>query len=129
MRVRRVEKRHERLDELERRLEERVLAELEQVCARRGSLFLNRRMTEYFDGRQYRSAEVGELEDLANEVIALKEKLREPVQSGVTGLILFCEELRQLPSARQPHLEERIDLARQKAEEFRATITGRASRS
>src|SRR5438874_10833462 len=115
----RVQKLYERLDELQPRLEERLLAELDRVAGRGHSLYLRRRMTNYFDGRQYRRPEVAELEDLANEVIALKEKVGESLESGVTGIILLYEDFRDVLWDQRPHGEEEIELARRKAQELR----------
>jgi hypothetical protein len=123
-----IESLYERLDEMERRLEERVLHELDHVSAGRGSMFLNRRMTANVEALQFRGVEVGELEDLADEVVALKAQLGVPRSSGVTGILLSYEDLRERPWSLQPDREQTIDLARQHAQELRAAIARRNDR-
>ena len=121
----RIQKLYNRLDELERQLEIRILAELDRVACGELSRYFQRRISNLWDGRANRTAEVAKLEHLTHEVIALKEKLEEPISSGVTGIVLFFENFRSLPWDQRPSTEEQINLVRRKIKELRSQIKQR----
>ena len=123
----RIQNLYKRLDDLERQLEVGVLAELDHVDRGERSRYLDRLRSPYLEGRVYRTAEVAVLEHLANEVITLKEKLGEPISSGVTSIVLYYENIRNLPRDQQPSKQEQINLARRKAHELRSEINQRSS--
>ena len=91
------------------------------------SRYFQRRISNLWDGRANRTAEVAELEHLTHEVIALKEKLEEPISSGVTSIVLFFENFRRLPWDHHPSTDEQINLVRRKIQELRSQIKQRSS--
>lgn len=121
----RIQKLYQRLDDLERQFEIRVLAELDRAARGEYSRYLARLRSPWFEGRTTRTTEVAELERLTNEVIALKDKLAEPLSSGVTAIVLFFGNFRNVPWDQQPSAEDEIHLVRCKAQELRTEIKQR----
>src|SRR5690242_855944 len=106
----RVQSLYARLDDLEAHFGTRLLAEIAREAKGRTSMFLLRRMTPYFDGRSYTSARVRELEASYREILALKQKLRDPLSSGPAAIVRRYERL--APDGHFPEREERIQFAR-----------------
>jgi hypothetical protein len=110
----------ERLDALEQELENRLLAELEIEAEGGRSMFFTRRMPWGCDGRAYRRGPIAGLEDLANTVIALKEKLGEPTSEGAAGIVLQYERLRD--EDLRLHGQARLQFGRARLEHLRAHL-------
>jgi hypothetical protein len=74
------DKLYKRLKELEAEYKKRLIIEFqnvaENIC---GSMYLSRKRPHMFDGKFWRSKEVAEIERLEKDIIALREKLGEPV--------------------------------------------------
>jgi hypothetical protein len=85
---------YRQLDDLQPQLEKLLVDILQQEAAGKLSLFISRLKGRGFDGRVYQRPEVEQIEDLANRVIGLKEKLGEPLEEGATGVILAYAELK-----------------------------------
>jgi hypothetical protein len=124
---------YQRLDELERRLEEVLLTELDAVAHGDAPTFFARLTSPGFkDGRFYVNHKVNPaaelLEDLTGQVFSLKKKLGEPPDEGATGVILFFAAIRKKARDERPSWETRATMARQKADELRSYIAQRRPR-
>jgi hypothetical protein len=58
-------------------------------------MFISRIMDNLYEGRFYQRPEIEHAEDIANQVLKLKEKLGEPLDEGATGVILCYAELKE----------------------------------
>lgn len=76
------------LDELDNELKRNLIEELELEASGKRSMFISRLMGSLFDGKSHQRPAVKACEDLANKVISLKEKLKEPLSDGATGVII-----------------------------------------
>jgi len=80
----------------------------------------------FYDGKFYRTEHIAEIEQLAKEVIMLKEKLGEDVYGGGTAVVLFYGQYRAIEAGlRPPSREEEIQTAQQKYAELQAHILQR----
>ena len=80
----RTEKLFDSLANLEAQFLKMVIDEFEH---RYPSSYLSRKTSHAFDGKKWRNARTGELERLEKEILALREKLGEPVAEGPIAVV------------------------------------------
>lgn len=86
---------YRQLDDLQPQLDKLLIESLQQEAVGKRSTFISRLIDHFYDGRIYQRPEVEHAEDIANQVISLKEKLGEPLFEGATGIILSYAELKE----------------------------------
>lgn len=86
---------YRQLDDLLPQLERILIESLIQEAGGKHSTFISRLMDNFFMGRRYEKPEVEEAEDIANNVLRLKETLGEPLEDGATGVVLRYAELKE----------------------------------
>ncbi len=97
MQMARTQKLHERLDQLEEEFAVFLGKELERVAQGHSSRFLSRKVPHLVDGRFYRTAEVADAERTEQEILDLRQKLKEADSEGLlTILEHYVEAERQL---------------------------------
>jgi len=101
---------YRRLDELLPQLDKLLIESLQQEAVGKRSTFISRLIDHFYDGRIYQRPDVEHAEDIASEVISLKEKLGEPLLEGATGIILCYAELKK--DRKHLYGEERTNFAK-----------------
>lgn len=101
---------YRRLDELLPQLDKLLIENLQQEVAGKRSMFISRLIDHFYDGRSYQRPEVELAEEIASEVITLKDKLGEPLFEGATGIILAYTELKE--NRKSLYGEERTNFAK-----------------
>ena len=86
---------YRQLDELQPQLDKLLIESLQQEAAGKRSMFISRIMDNVNEGRFYQRPDVEQAEDIASQVIRLREKLGEPIHEGTTGVILGYAELKE----------------------------------
>lgn len=89
------QKLYKQLDELDGELKKNLIDQLEREASGKSSMFISRLMSSLYDGKTYQGPDVKHIEDVANKVISLKEKLKEPLSDGATGVITKYMELKE----------------------------------
>ena len=97
----RTNKIYERLDQLETEFRKRLTDEFQKGPSGAWSRYLSRKIPHLMDGRFWRNAEAAELEMMEKDIVALREKLGEPIsESPVNILREFCKRRSEL---KDPH--------------------------
>lgn len=80
----RIEKLYQRLDALEAEFKSRLIAELKAIASGGGGLFFMQEDYPYYKQlKAYVNPESGNLEEIGNEIISLRKKLKEPVEESL----------------------------------------------
>lgn len=116
---------YNQLDELQAQLEKLIVDTLQQEAAGKHSMFITRLKGRGFDGRVYQRPEVEQIEDLANRVIGLKDKLGEPLEAGATGVILAYAEFKE--NWNSLYGQERSNFAKEQLQRLGVDVTSAPS--
>jgi hypothetical protein len=115
----RVEKLYARLDGLEEEFKQRLVAELHRVSAEpSGFFFMNEEYPEYRVLSRYARPEVEVLKSLGTEIVALREKLKEPVEGSLYSR--FLEYRKKWSNVEDHHRSTDQNLAKQLLSEIQA---------
>ncbi len=115
----RVEKLYARLDALEEEFKQRLVAELQRVSTEPwGFFFMNEEYPEYKVLSRSARPEVSALEGLGAEIVALREKLKEPVEDSLYSR--FHEYRRKWSNVEDHHRGTDQTLAKQLLAEIQA---------
>ena len=77
---------YDTLDELEREFVSILLKELQSIASGHSSRFFSRKIAYLFEGKFWQDANTLRVEEIEKDIIALREKLAEPLDGGPTGL-------------------------------------------